>query len=157
MSGLFICLKLMPETCKPLFRSFMIHPIAVIYKQEVLENYEFCLTHRKDSLYKDQEYLESNLAMTGHILIMWWSKILIKPNKHPLVGIWRPLEFTKEDIMLEDTLITEDKYIIGDTNTVGNLREYCNRINRINKCRNILIGCINPQINHHTAACYYVN
>ena len=71
-SGLFVAKSLMPYAAQKTFMKFFEHPIAIIYKNEVLKNNRFYLRRREDST--NYEWLTTD----GDKVYMWWALSLVR-------------------------------------------------------------------------------
>ena len=108
MSGLFYFKSTIPLTTQKIFLQFIEHPIAKIYKKEVLYNNKFVLKYApkpKTTIYERQR----RFHYYSGVSYLWWSKYLVRDNE-----VYLPDEFDINEFRDGDQLIdaTED-YIIN--------------------------------------------
>ena len=111
-SGLFVAKSLMPFAVQKTFMKFFEHPIAIIYKNEVLKNNRFYLIRREDSTNYEWHTTHENKVY------MWWAHSLIRDTGESDED-WdtihfNPLEFTMDEVLPTDSLINCNDYIISN-------------------------------------------
>ena len=111
-SGLFVAKSLMPFTVHKTFMKFFEHPIAIIYKNEVLKNNRFYLIRRDDST--NYEWHSTH----GDKVYMWWALSLVRyigESEEDWDTIhFNPLEFTMDEVLPTDYLININNYIVSN-------------------------------------------
>lgn len=141
MSGLFYFRSLLPDVVKRNFIKYIEHPIATIYKREILDNNGFYLLHRNNSM-----NLDWNTYSQGKTF-MWWAYSLVRDVSDSLevsdIIHISPLHFDmKNDIKQGDVLVRPDEYDIDNNeNTGGNIYEAEKRDIRRESCINSLWDC----------------
>lgn len=140
-SGLFVAKSLMPQAVQRTFMKFFEHPIAIIYKNEVLKNNRFYLIRRENST--NYGWVTTH----GDKVYMWWALSLIRDvreTEEDWVTIHlNPLEFTMDEVLPTDNLINTNDYIISndplDYNGIGS--ERWNLDTRKELCYNAFFHC----------------
>ena len=102
MSGLLYFKSLLPLAIQKMFLNYIEHPIAKLYKLEVLNNNAFILNHHITS---------DNVIWFSYsgISYMWWSQYLVRDNE-----VYLPDEFDINDFRDGDQLIdAAEEYIIN--------------------------------------------
>ena len=140
-SGLFVAKSLMPYAAQRIFIKFFEHPIAIIYKNEVLKNNRFYLRRREDST--NYEWLTTD----GDKVYMWWALSLVRyigeSEEDCDTMHLNPLEFTMDEVLPTDCLVNSNDYIISedplDSNGINSERWNLNC--RKEECRNALFNC----------------
>lgn len=102
MSGLLYFKSLLPLAIQKMFLNYIEHPIAKLYKLEVLNNNAFILNHHITS---------DNVILFSYsgISYMWWSHYLVRDDE-----IYLPDEFEIDKLENKDILINAiDDYVVG--------------------------------------------
>lgn len=100
MSGLFYFKKLLPLTVHNIFLTYIEHPIAKIFRLEVLQNNKFVLKYvnEKPKFCIDNQV---HLHYYSGVSYLWWSKYLVRDGEILLPDEFDMNNLQKGDIVLD--------------------------------------------------------